>query len=596
MQSIEARTPEALASRLPRGPSYAMQHEAVFSAAGEDVGSKLMAMKSRRISEPDAVWPQVQGMYERLRLEAPSETQSNGLLLCAFVIAGCAMHLEDNTQAERWARLSLSHVGPATPPQLRSRAHNVLGGALVNAARHTEAIGHLRRALALAQASNDAPLQASAANNLGGLLVLVGCHDDAIAVLTSALHMLGRRVEADLPPSFGSLLGNLAAAHADRVQKSARELDGSDLQTEPWARRDLVLARRYARRSIHLARRRGSTNDEGVAVLNLAETEIMLGQSSRALPWLLDLQGRVGNGEGKSALQVALMRVALAEGRVGEAAELFEPLQEGPQDATESIRESYLIGEVGLRRAQGRWKDACRALAEIEQRRRHRHDGALRERVTGVGEQCRRDDQQAMAFLAHDLRAPLQSLALLAVQPHSNERVQELAARAVRNIDLAVQRLPHDAADWSHPAAVFDLADALDAAKRSVVGDAQAAGVRLDVALRPGALVSGRNDVVERALVNLLLNAISVSAPGQSVRATIDEAAGGWSVCVSDAGPGLGAGDATVRAKRHGVHFGLGLDFVQRVAAAHGGAARLRDGDDGCGAVAELTLPYAMPV
>jgi C4-dicarboxylate-specific signal transduction histidine kinase len=77
------------------------------------------------------------------------------------------------------------------------------------------------------------------------------------------------------------------------------------------------------------------------------------------------------------------------------------------------------------------------------------------------------------------------------------------------------------------------------------------------------------------------------------VYARIEESDAAWCVRVMDAGPGLSADGDAMQASRHGAHFGLGLDFVQRVAAAHGGAFRLLPGPAGRGAMAELTLPQA---
>jgi signal transduction histidine kinase len=576
-------------SQVPR-----VGERSFYFAAGDEVGSALEALKSRRVSEPDKVWPEVQRIYEALLQGSSSEVRSHGLLLCAFVIAGCALHLEEIEPAEHWARLAVSYIGPLTPMALRSRAHNVLGGVLVHAARHAEAIGHLRSAHETASVSGDMPLQVSAASNLGGVLVLLGVHDDAIDVLVSAWRLVGQRASHEpLPPSSGSVLANLAAAHVDRALKSSCEVDGSDLAGSSHARRDLVLARRCARRAVGIARRRKSTNDEGFAVLNLADAEILQGRSSRVEPWLSSLSRRIGNGEGKSALRLAAVRVALAQGRIDEAAELFAPLESWGAKGTEGLRESYLLAELQLRRGQERWQDACRAMAELEARRRARYDGTALQLAVMASAQRRRDDQQLMAFLAHDLRAPLQSLATLAGRPNAREQIDDLTHRAVRDIDRTLDGLQRDDTDLSRPAAVLDLFDALCAAQRSVVGDAQAADVHIEAGGLRGAWVDGRLDALERVLVNLLLNAISVSQPGQVVYARIEEADAAWCVRVMDAGPGLSADGDAMQASRHGAHFGLGLDFVQRVAAAHGGAFRLLPGPAGRGAMAELTLPQA---
>jgi signal transduction histidine kinase len=565
-----------------------------YFAAGQEIGSALEALKSRYFNEPDQVQREVVRLYESLQRDPPSDTRSHGLLLCAFLIADCTLQLREVAQAERWARLAVSHIVPTTPMPLRSRAHNALGAALLTVERHAEAIGHLRNARETAGASDDVPLQVKTANNLGGLLMLLGAHDEAIDVLTSAWRLVGRRARDEtLLPTSGLVLGNLAAAHIDRALKSSCEVDGADLAGSSRARRDLVLARRFARGSISIARHRKSTSDEGFAVLNLADAEVLQGCSARVEPWLSSLSRRINHGEGKSALQLAAVRVALAQGRSADAAELYAPLQSWRADGAGSLHESYLVAELQLRRVQERWQDACRAMAELEARRRARYDGTALELAVMASARHRRNDQRLIAFLAHDLRAPLQSLATLAGRPHERDQIADLTHRAVRDIDHTIDSLQRDDTDLSRPAAVLNLFDAMAAAQRSVVGDARAAGVHVEIGGSRDAWVEGRLDALERALVNLLLNAISVSRPRQVVHARIEQSHAGLCVRVVDAGPGLTADEDAMQASRHGAHFGLGLDFVQRVAAAHRGAFRLLPGPEGRGAMAELTLPRA---
>jgi two-component system sensor histidine kinase MprB len=101
--------------------------------------------------------------------------------------------------------------------------------------------------------------------------------------------------------------------------------------------------------------------------------------------------------------------------------------------------------------------------------------------------------------------------------------------------------------------------------------------------------------LVERAVGNLLDNAVKYSPPGAPIEVAVREG----EVVVTDHGPGIAEEDlprifdrfyraATARAKPGA---GLGLAIVREAAEAHGGAATAESGADG--ARFRLTLPEA---
>jgi two-component system sensor histidine kinase MprB len=104
--------------------------------------------------------------------------------------------------------------------------------------------------------------------------------------------------------------------------------------------------------------------------------------------------------------------------------------------------------------------------------------------------------------------------------------------------------------------------------------------------------------LVERAVGNLLDNAVKYSPPGAPIEVSVREG----EVVVTDHGPGIAEDDlprifdrfyraATARAKPGA---GLGLAIVREAAEAHGGAATAESGADG--ARFRLTLPAAQGV
>ncbi len=225
--------------------------------------------------------------------------------------------------------------------------------------------------------------------------------------------------------------------------------------------------------------------------------------------------------------------------------------------------------------------------------------------VTGIKQAQRRRDE-TLAFVSHDLRSPASSIMLLAdlhLQGHMNMGHEELMAEirrlAARTLQLSddVVRLAHAESRPMNLVPV-DVAGLVDEVMADFRPQARSANVSLRVRLYDAQLVWVMDRaLLLRALGNLVSNAIKHSPPGSVVE--LQTAAGEERLIlrVSDAGPGL---TAEQREKLHdeaqglpagdarGV--GLGLLFVQRVAARHRGMLVARLGEGGVGTVAELQL------
>ncbi|ATE58151.1 two-component sensor histidine kinase [Actinosynnema pretiosum] len=145
----------------------------------------------------------------------------------------------------------------------------------------------------------------------------------------------------------------------------------------------------------------------------------------------------------------------------------------------------------------------------------------------------------------------------------------------------------------------LELSDVVAAAAARARARAQHVAVEVDLAPVP---VLGDAASLERAVLNLLDNAVKWSPPGGvvrvSARAGEDSAEEGAVVEVSDAGPGIADEDLPhvferfyrAPAARALPGSGLGLAIVARAAAAHGGAVRAGRSPAG-GALLRLTLP-----
>jgi len=188
--------------------------------------------------------------------------------------------------------------------------------------------------------------------------------------------------------------------------------------------------------------------------------------------------------------------------------------------------------------------------------------------------------RRLVADASHELRTPLTSLItnleLLAEQPDDPNAPALVAAALAEAGELRV--LINDLVDLARDGqASFHVEDVrLDLVAQRVAARAadRAPGLTYELDCRP-TLVRGDPDALERAIGNLVDNALKWSPPGGRVR--ISAAAG--TVEVSDDGPGIPADDlphifdrfyrsATARALPGS---GLGLAIVRRIADVHGG-------------------------
>ena len=105
--------------------------------------------------------------------------------------------------------------------------------------------------------------------------------------------------------------------------------------------------------------------------------------------------------------------------------------------------------------------------------------------------------------------------------------------------------------------------------------------------------------LIERALANLIDNAIRYTPDGGAVTLSAKADADGVALLVADSGPGIAPADVPhvferfFQGSRHREgrgHAGLGLAIVQRVAQLHGGTAHAGNLATG-GAVFTLWLP-----
>jgi signal transduction histidine kinase len=220
-------------------------------------------------------------------------------------------------------------------------------------------------------------------------------------------------------------------------------------------------------------------------------------------------------------------------------------------------------------------------------------------------------DRRVLQDLSHELRSPLARLQLIldlaqnSADPTQAAAYFQQAESEIARLDrmtgemLALSRLEGGLPGMNREH--LDLVELARECMEQAGLEAQARRVelRLGVPAAP-VIVHGSAPLLERALGNLISNAIKFSSEGSEVELRLLEADGMAGISVLDQGPGVPEaelaslfqpffrGSNAVRADGHG----LGLAIVQRVATIHGGDLRasLRDGG---GLDVRLRLPLA---
>ncbi|KPW74603.1 putative two-component system sensor kinase [Pseudomonas syringae pv. coriandricola] len=210
--------------------------------------------------------------------------------------------------------------------------------------------------------------------------------------------------------------------------------------------------------------------------------------------------------------------------------------------------------------------------------------------------------RQLLRDVSHELRSPLARLRIalaLAERAEPAER-EKLWPRLSRECDrlealiseiLALARLD---ADFGHPEAVH-LDELLQRLKHDTHLDGAEQNIRVEI--QDGLQLQGWPDMIERALDNLLRNALRFNAPGQRIDLQAVQVGGHIRLSVRDHGPRVAAehlaqlGEPFYRAPGQTTPgHGLGLAIARRAAERHGGTLILGNHPDG-GFIATLDLP-----
>jgi two-component system sensor histidine kinase MprB len=227
--------------------------------------------------------------------------------------------------------------------------------------------------------------------------------------------------------------------------------------------------------------------------------------------------------------------------------------------------------------------------------------GSFNEMLTALSE-SREQQRRLVADASHELRTPLTSL---------RTNVEVLAREPKMSAAERTRLLSDLSSETSELTALVDELVALATEQRS--DDEEVAEVQLDAVVaaavdrtrrRSGrtvvvtsvpSIVQGRPLAIERAVSNLLDNAVKWGPEGE----TIDVRVEGGLVEVRDRGPGIAAEDRPkifdrfyrATSARSMPGSGLGLSIVKQVAESHGGRVWATQPGEGPGAVVGFELP-----
>jgi signal transduction histidine kinase/CHASE2 domain-containing sensor protein len=219
--------------------------------------------------------------------------------------------------------------------------------------------------------------------------------------------------------------------------------------------------------------------------------------------------------------------------------------------------------------------------------------------------QTQRERDQMMRFLSHDMRSPQVSiLSILQQQTQAEQNlpwIKNIKTQTERTLELAdgVVQLARaeSAALRSEPISIEGmLAESSD----SCWAAAHAKGIRIHQELNVDDLaVQGDPNLIRRALINLIDNAVKFSPANSTISLSANEADDMIHISIADNGVGIAEDQLPNVFKPywradeniHGV--GLGLTFVNLVATRHGGAMHVRRNEpQGCCFV--MSLPIAL--
>ena len=225
-----------------------------------------------------------------------------------------------------------------------------------------------------------------------------------------------------------------------------------------------------------------------------------------------------------------------------------------------------------------------------------------------------RERQEMLAVLAHDIKSPLTAIRGFAlsglkgllgeIPPTSQRAFQVIAEQSDRVLGMVQQmvQVMVDQRGMTLRPIRFDLREALHSVAGAYEGECAGRGLTLSVEVPAQPVwVHGDRDLIERAIANLISNAVKYNREGGRVWVQAKSEGQEAVVEVEDTGIGIPPAELPLifqhsyRASNAvGEGAGIGLAFVRQVVEAHGGRVEVTS-SVGQGSQFRLFLPLANP-
>ncbi|MDB5986961.1 MAG: histidine kinase [Nevskia sp.] len=271
-----------------------------------------------------------------------------------------------------------------------------------------------------------------------------------------------------------------------------------------------------------------------------------------------------------------------------------------PVEALRGATQRMAAGELSAR-VGPQWTNAQDELGQLARD----FDG-----MAGRIESLVAHERSVLQDLSHELRSPLARLQLILDLAQSGK--PEEAATHFRRGEAEIERLDRMIGEILALSRMEADLPGMERERVTLAGlargrvdaaglEAQPRELQLSMATNATPAVLGNAALLERALDNLLANAIKFSAPGGAIAVSLDQSAGRAILCVRDHGPGVPPdeiaslfrpffrGSNAERAQGHG----LGLAIVARIVQAHGGNVQALNAEGG-GLIVKISLPLAL--
>ncbi len=208
---------------------------------------------------------------------------------------------------------------------------------------------------------------------------------------------------------------------------------------------------------------------------------------------------------------------------------------------------------------------------------------------------------QVATAIVHDLKNPLISILGFSKRIKERKENADEAIDIVMSSALTMQKIVHDVLDFSKPIQLTlkreDMREVISKVSRFCEAKAGGEGVNLATEI-PASPVYIEIDGfhMERALINLVSNAIEASGRGQGVKIGITSGSGTLVITVTDHGPGMDRETLEkiftpfYTKKKEGT--GLGMPIVKKIVEAHKGKIFVVS-EPGEGTEVRIELPLA---